>query len=512
MTDGIDDVYGGSLALLTDLYQLTMACGYWKSGVADREAVFHLTFRRSPFQGGYAIAAGLGPALEFLERFRFTPDDLAYLAVLRDNANAPLFPTAFLDYLGAMRWSCTVDAIAEGSVVFPHEPLVRIRGPIAQAQLVETPLLTMINFQTLIATKAARVTQAARGSAVLEFGLRRAQGIDGGLAAARAAYIGGTSATSNVLAGKLFGIPVRGTHAHSWVMFHDSELESFRAYAAALPGNCTFLVDTYDSIQGIAHAITVGKELRANGHKLGGIRLDSGDLAHISSEGRRMLDEAGFTDAAIVASNDLDEHLIGSIIEQGSRIDTWGVGTKLVTAYDQPALGGVYKLGASRDANGVWRDAIKLSEQPIKISNPGILQVRRLRRGDEYVGDVIFDGERGITTPIAIHDIEDPLRAGYSPASDSHEDLLTTVMTDGRRTGPRATLEEARARAALELSRLSSRTRRFLNPQPYPVGLDRGVHLRKQELIANARMSARPALPVEAAPPHGGADMIEKTS
>ncbi|MEO8841004.1 MAG: nicotinate phosphoribosyltransferase [Kofleriaceae bacterium] len=491
MTDGIDDVYGGSLALLTDLYQLTMACGYWKSGVAERQAVFHLTFRRSPFQGGYAIAAGLGPALEFLERFRFTPDDLGFLATMKDNANAPLFPTGFLDYLGAMRWSCTVDAVAEGTLVFPHEPLVRIRGPIAQAQLVETPLLTMINYQTLVATKAARVAQAARGHAVLEFGLRRAQGVDGGLAASRAAYIGGTSATSNVLAGKLFGIPVRGTHAHSWVMFHDSELAAFRAYAEAMPGNSTFLVDTYESIQGIAHAITVARELRANGHTFAGIRLDSGDLAHISIEARRMMDEAGFPDAKIVASNDLDEHLIGSILDQGAQIDTWGVGTKLVTAYDQPALGGVYKLGASQDANGGWRDVIKLSEQPIKISNPGILQVRRLRRGDEYVGDVIFDGERGLVTPIELHDIEDPTRAAASPASDSHEDLLTTVMAEGHRVGPRATLEEARARAALELSRLSPRTRRFLNPQPYPVGLDRGVHLRKQELIANARMIAK---------------------
>lgn len=486
MTDGLD-MYGGSLALLTDLYQLTMACGYWKAGVAEREAVFHLTFRRPPFGGGYAIAAGLGPALEFLERFRFTPDDLAYLATLRDNANGPLFPQGFLAYLGALRWSCTIDAVPEGSLVFAHEPLLRVRGPILQAQLVETPLLTLLNYQTLVATKAARVTQAARGAPVLEFGLRRAQGIDGGLAAARASYIGGTSATSNVLAGKLFGIPVRGTHAHSWVMFHDSEIESFRAYAAAMPGNCTFLVDTYDSIQGIAHAITVAKELRAHGHEVGGIRLDSGDLAHLSAEGRRMLDDAGFPDAKIVASNDLDEMLIGSIIDQGARIDTWGVGTKLVTAYDQPALGGVYKLGASRDADGAWRDAIKLSEQPIKISNPGILQVRRLRRGDEYVGDVIYDSERGLASPIALHDIEDPLRAPYSPAAETAEDLLIPVMVEGKRVGGRATLAEARARAVTDLSRLSPRTRRFLNPQPYPVGLDRTVHTRKQELIARAR-------------------------
>jgi len=491
MTDGLDDMYGGSLALLTDLYQLTMACGYWKAGVAEREAVFHLTFRRPPFGGGYAIAAGLEPALEFLERFRFTPDDLAYLSTLRDNANHPLFPQGFLDHLGALRWSCTVDAVPEGALVFAHEPLLRVRGPILQAQLVETPLLTLLNYQTLVATKAARVTQAARGAPVLEFGLRRAQGIDGGLGAARAAYIGGTSATSNVLAGKLFGIPVRGTHAHSWVMFHDSEISSFRAYAAAMPGNCTFLVDTYDSIQGIRHAITVAKELRANGHELGGIRLDSGDLAHLSAEGRRMLDEAGFPDAKIVASNDLDEMLIGSIIDQGARIDTWGVGTKLVTAYDQPALGGVYKLGASRDEHGAWRDAIKLSEQPIKISNPGILQVRRLRRGDEYVGDVIYDSERGPSSPIALHDIEDPLRAAYSPASDTAEDLLIPVMIDGRRVGGRATLAQARHRATTDLARLSPRTKRFLNPQPYPVGLDRTVHARKQELIALARRKER---------------------
>src|SRR5690606_5071352 len=248
------------------------------------------------------------------------------------------------------------------------EPILRVRGPILQAQLVETPLLTLVNYQTLIATKAARVVQAARGAPVLEFGLRRAQGIDGGLSASRAAYIGGCAGTSNVLAGKLLGIPVGGTHAHSWVMFHDSELDAFRAYAEALPGNCTFLVDTYDTLDGVRNAITVGKELRARGHELAGIRLDSGDLAHLSIEARKLLDEAGFPNAKIVASNDLDEHLIANIQEQGARIDTWGVGTKLVTGVGQCALGGVYKLGASRDEHGTWREAIKLSEQPIKIS------------------------------------------------------------------------------------------------------------------------------------------------
>src|SRR3954470_14085901 len=315
MTDGLDGVYGGSLALLTDLYQLTMACGYWKAGHSEREAVFHLTYRRPPFGGGYAIAAGIAPALEYLKRFHFTADDLAYLATLRDSEDKPLFPPAFLTYLGDLKFTCSVDAIPEGSLVFPHEPIVRVRGPILQAQLVETPLLTLVNFQSLIATKASRIVQAARGQNVLEFGLRRAQGIDGGIGASRAAYIGGVSATSNVLAGKLLGIPVRGTHAHSWVMFHGDEISAFRAYADALPGNCTFLVDTYDTLDGVRNAITVGTELRARGHELAGIRLDSGDLAHLSIEARRLLDAAGFGKAAIVASNDLDEHLIGSLHE-----------------------------------------------------------------------------------------------------------------------------------------------------------------------------------------------------
>jgi nicotinate phosphoribosyltransferase len=489
MTDGLDDVHG-SLSLLTDLYQLTMACGYWKAGVADREAVFHLTFRRPPFGGGYAIAGGIGPAIDYLERYRFTADDVAYLATLRDNANAPLFPAAFLAYLRELRFTCTVDAVPEGAAVFPHEPLIRVRGPIVLAQLVETPLLTIVNYQTLVATKAARVCQAARGTPVLEFGLRRAQGIDGGLAASRAAYIGGCAATSNVLAGKRFGIPVKGTHAHSWVMFHDSELEAFRAYADALPGNCTFLVDTYDTIEGVHNAITVAKELRAKGHTFAGIRLDSGDLAHLSMAARALLDASGFQGAKIVASNDLDETLIGTIIEQGAAIDLWGVGTKLVTAYDQPALGGVYKLGASRDPAGTWRDAIKLSEQPIKISNPGILQVRRLRRGTELVGDVIYDSERGLSSPIAIHDIEDPHRPPLSPVADFAEDLLVTVLERGKRTSAPGSLETARARAAADLAALSPRTRRFLNPQPYPVGLDTNVHQRKLELIAKARREA----------------------
>ncbi|HMG22945.1 MAG TPA: nicotinate phosphoribosyltransferase [Kofleriaceae bacterium] len=480
------DLYGGSLALLTDLYQLTMACGYWKAGTADREAVFHLTFRRAPFGGAYAIAAGLGPALDYLRRLAFTPDDLAYLATLCDGEGAPLFPAGFLDYLGGLRFACTVDAAPEGSLVFAHEPIVRVRGPIAHAQLVETALLAIINFETLIATKASRVVQAARGAPVIEFGLRRAHGIDGGISASRAAYVGGCAATSNVLAGRRFGIPVLGTHAHSWVMFHGDELAAFRAYAEAMPGNCTLLVDTYDSLDGVRNAIVVGRELRARGHELAGIRLDSGDLAHLSIEARRLLDDAGFPDARIVASNDLDEAVIGSLLEQGARIDTFGVGTRLVTAYDQPALGGVYKLGAARDADGAWRDAIKLSEQPTKITNPGTLAVRRLRRGGELVADIIYDSDAGWQAA-RLHDIEDPFRPAYEPVFDDASELLVTFLDAGRPVRGPDSPQVARARAATELAELSPRTRRFLNPQPYPVGLDPHVHGRKQRLVAEAR-------------------------
>jgi nicotinate phosphoribosyltransferase len=482
----LDALYRGKLALLTDLYQLTMAHGYWLEGLADRPAVFHLFFRRPPFGGGYAIAAGLGPALDYLEDLAFDDDDLAYLRTLRGGDDKPLFDPRFVDALRAFRFTCSVDAVPEGRAVFPHEPLIRVEGPMLAAQLVETPLLTMINYQTLVATKAARVCQAAGDAPVLEFGLRRAQGPDGGVGAARAAWIGGCAATSNVLAGRLLGMPVRGTHAHSWVMAHADELSAFRAYAAAMPNNCTFLVDTYDTEAGVAHAITVGRELRAAGHDLVGIRLDSGDLAHLSASARRALDDAGFASAKIVASNDLDENLVASLREQGARIDVWGVGTKLVTGHDQPALGGVYKLGAIRDpATGAWRDTLKVSEQPIKVSNPGVLGVRRFLAGGQLVGDVIYDVERGLTSPPRLGDMDDLGRATPVPAHDTDEDMLVRVMDRGK-VVVRDTIEAARARCRADLAALSPRTRRFLNPQPYPVGLDPHVQRRKRDLIDNA--------------------------
>ncbi len=486
----LSDLYRSSLALLTDLYQLTMAYGYWKAGVAERDSVFHLHFRRHPFGGAHAIAAGLDQALDYLEHLHFDASDCEYLATLRGGDGKPLFEAGFIDHLAKLRFTGTVDAIPEGRLCFAHEPLMRVRAPILQAGLIETPLLTMVNFGTLVATKAARVCQAARGEPVLEFGLRRAQGIDGGLSASRAAWIGGVGATSNVLAGKLWNIPVKGTHAHSWVMFWGDEERSFREYAAAMPGNAVFLVDTFDTLEGVERAIAVGRELRARGHDLLGVRLDSGDLAHLSIQARARLDAAGFPAARITASNDLDEHLITSLHDQGARIDTWGVGTKLVTAYDQPALGGVYKLGAVADGDG-WRYPIKLSENPIKVSTPGIQAVRRFRGEGGWVGDVIYDALAGApAAPARAWDLDDPTRS-FALDGDG-EDVLVTVIKDGVRTNVEGDLAAARARAAADLGALSPRSRRFLNPQPYPVGLDPTLHERKLALIAKARSGGKP--------------------
>lgn len=474
-------------ALLTDLYQLTMAYGYWKTGRARLEAVFHLTFRNLPFQGGFAIAAGLADALEYLEGLRFAPDDLEYLGSLTGRGNRPLFEPAFLDYLGGLRLSGDVDAIPEGTAVFAHEPLLRVQGPILEAQIVETALLNLLNFQTLVATKAARVCLATRGEPVLEFGLRRAQGIDGALTASRAAYIGGCEATSNVLAGKRYGIPVRGTHAHSWVMSFDTEREAFQAYAEAMPHNCVFLVDTYDTLEGVREAIRAGAWLREHGHHLAGVRLDSGDLAWLSLEARRMLDDAGFRDAFIVASNDLDERLIESLKQQGAAIGVWGVGTKLVTAYDQPALGGVYKLSAVRRPDGQWEPKIKLSEQTAKTTTPGILQVRRFRSETEFLGDGIYDVTLGAPPDFTLVDLMDPTRRKTFAAGTPSEDLLVPVLRGGRRVYEPPSLAAIRDRTQAQLAALHAGIKRRLNPHQYPVGLEVGLHQRRTALVLEAR-------------------------
>jgi len=474
-------------ALLTDLYQLTMANGYWKTNRADHEAVFHLFFRKPPFAGGYTIAAGLDPVIDWLQDFRFASDDLAYLAGIPGNDGKPIFESAFLEYLAGLRLTVDIDAIPEGTVVFPHQPLMRIRGPIVQGQLLETALLCLVNFNTLIATKAARICHAARGEAVLEFGLRRAQGIDGALAASRAAHVGGCASTSNVLAGKRFGIPVRGTHAHSWVMSFDDELEAFDAYAGAMPNNCVFLVDTYDTLAGVAKAIEVGRRLRQRGHEMVGIRLDSGDLAWLSAEARKLLDAAGFSKAAIVASNDLDEHTIASIKDQGGKITVWGVGTKLVTAYDQPALGGVYKLAAIREPGGVWKPRVKLSEQAIKVSNPGIQNVRRFSAGGQAIGDVIWDATHAAPAIWTMIDPADPTRRLTMPGDAVSEDLLTPIYRHGALVYQRPALADIRARTQQQLDLFHPGIKRLDNPHQYPVGLEEGLHERKTGLILAAR-------------------------
>ena len=481
----------GASALLTDLYELTMACGYWKAGIADREAAFHLSFRQAPFDSGYTIACGLAAVIEYLQGFGFKAGDLSYLATVCGQDRKPLFSAEFLEYLGHLRLACDVDAVPEGTVVFPHEPLLRVQGPILEAQILETALLNFLNYQSLVATKAARVCNAAQGEPVMEFGLRRAQGPDGGLTAARAAYVGGCASTSNLLAGQRYGIPVAGTHAHSWVMAFDSELEAFAAYAEAMPNNCIFLVDTYDSLDGVRHAVEIGRRLRQQGHDLAGIRLDSGDLAFLSLEARKLLDGAGFTRAVIVGSNDLDEYIIASLKQQGAAIAVWGVGTRLVTAYDQPALGGVYKLSAIRRADGAWEPKLKLSAQAAKITNPGILQVRRFRSSTEFIGDAIYDLSRPL--PASCFTIVDPLnptrRKHFGPETPS-EDILVPVCRSGRVVYELPTLEQTRQRTRQQLGMLHAGVKRFVNPHQYPAGLELGLHDLKTRLILQARGEA----------------------
>jgi nicotinate phosphoribosyltransferase len=441
-------LYLPSLTLLTDLYQLTMMYGYWQTGLWDRgaESCFHLFYRRAPFGGKQAIACGIDTAIDWMEQVRFTSDDIDYLSTLIGNDGRPLFAEGFLQVLARYRLRARVYAVNEGQSVVPHAPILRVEGPIADCQLLETALLNIINFQTLIATKARRICDAASGDPVLEFGLRRAQGIDGALAASRAAYVGGVSATSNVLAGKLYGIPVKGTHAHSWVMCFGDELEAFERWAKSMPNNAVFLVDTYDTETGVQRAIEVGKGMRELGHEMLGVRLDSGDLSALSRSARHLLDEAGFENAVIVASNDLDEHRVRALKESGARIGVWGIGTRLVTGHDQPALGGVYKLAAVReDAGEEWSPRIKLSEDPIKVSNPGRQSV--LRCG---AYDVIVPVERQERLPRAAYDYNGK-RVELAPNLQG-EELLTLAFERGSRVRPKDSMKDARARASQGLT------------------------------------------------------------
>ena len=395
-----------NLTMMTDLYQLTMMYGYFKHDMAGNQAVFDLFFRKNQDNSAYAVMAGTQSLIEYINNLHFDSDDIAYLRSLN------LFDEAFLQYLSSMRFTGEIYAMPEGTVVFPNEPLVRVKAPIMEAQLVETTLLNLVNHQTLIATKASRVVNAAQGDSVLEFGLRRAQGPDAGIYGARAAIIGGCVATSNVLTGQMFGIDVKGTHAHSWVMSFPDELSAFRAYASVFPDTCLLLVDTYDTLRsGMPNAIRVFEELREKGYRPVGIRLDSGDLAYLSIKARDMLDKAGFPEAKIFASSDLDEYVIRDLKAQGARIDIWGVGTRLITSEGYPALGGVYKLAAEL-VEGKMVPKIKISESPGKTTNPGYKKVLRIygRQNHMAIADLIALNEETLDSskPLKLYHPEIP--------------------------------------------------------------------------------------------------------
>lgn len=474
--------------LYTDLYQLTMSQAYYVDDRLGEEACFEIYFRSNPFDGGFAVASGIDLALDFLEAFHFSDEDIAYLRTLNAADGSRLFRSDFLDVLATWEMSCDIDAVSEGTLVFAGAPLLRITGPIALCQLVETPLLNYINFSTLVATKAARCYIAAEGDPILEFGLRRAQGL-GGLMASRASYVGGCAATSNTLAGKLYDIPVAGTHAHSFVMAFDDELSAFEAYVKSSPNNIVLLVDTYDTLKGVEHAIEIGKRVTKQGYKFAGIRIDSGDLAWFSKRARAMLNEAGFENAAIYASNELDEHTIRSLKEQHAPISVWGVGTKLATAYDQPALGGIYKLTALRAAaSASWMPKMKLSEQVIKSTLPGVHNVRRFYNDEGApIGDMVFDINLPTTDTVTMVDPFDATRQKSFGPDVKSELLLQPVMQSGRRIVEREHLRLAQRRALDGLNHLDETHKRFLRPHTYAVGLERGLNDMRLNLIKSMR-------------------------
>lgn len=441
--------------------------GYFASGLNRAQACFDLSFRRHPFNGGYTVAAGLEDALRFLEGLAFGPEDIEYLR--RD----PNFTAPFLDYLRGMRFSADVWAVAEGTVVFPMEPILRIQGPLDQLQLVESALLNIINFQTLVATKAARICQEAGEDNVMEFGLRRAQGMDGAMSASRAAYIGGCSSTSNVAAARKLGIPARGTHAHSWVTAFPNELAAFRKFVELYPDDSVLLVDTHDTLQsGVPNAIKVGLEMKSRGGRLAGIRLDSGDLAFLSIEARRALDAAGLAEVKIICSNELDEHIIHDLKIQGARIDAYGVGTRLVTADGDSALTGVYKMAAIREEGGEWRMTMKKTEAPRKATLPGIKQVYRLfDKNGEMMADLIeLEGSApDFAKPVrGVHPVIESAFKVYEGIGRA-EPMLLRVMAGGKPTGPSPSLPEIRARVKSQLAGFHPTMRRLLNPHEYKV-------------------------------------------
>ncbi len=467
-----------NLTMMTDLYQLTMMYGYFKHGMTQNEAVFDLFFRERE-NSAYAMMAGTESVVEYINNLHFTEDDIAYLRSLN------LFDKAFLSMLLELRFTGEIYAMKEGTVVFPYEPLLRVKAPIMQAQLVETALLNLVNHQTLIATKASRVAYAAQGDEVMEFGLRRAQGPDAGIYGARAAVIGGCSGTSNVFTGQMYNVALKGTHAHSWVMSFPSELDAFRAYAETFPAACTLLVDTYDTLRsGVPNAITVFNELKAKGYKPVGIRLDSGDLAYLSKRARAMLDEAGHSDVKILASGDLDETVIRDLKAQGAKIDIWAVGTKLITSLDCPALGGVYKM-AAEIVDGKLIPKIKLSENVVKMTNPGYKKVLRLytKCGMALADLIALEGEEiDATKPLRIYHPEQSYKTKVLRDFTVRE-MLVPIFIDGKQVYELPSIEEIRAYAQKELATFWEEYRRLLNPHVYKVDMSDGLYDLKQKLI-----------------------------
>ncbi|MCD8898267.1 nicotinate phosphoribosyltransferase [Mammaliicoccus sciuri] len=467
-----------SLMLHTDLYQINMGETYWNDGIHKRTAIFDLYFRSMPFNSGYAIFSGLERIVQFIEHFKFTETDIEYLREVG-------YQDDYLDYLKSLRFTGNIRAMKEGELCFNNEPLIRVEAPLIQAQLIETALLNIVNFQTLIATKASRIKQVVRDEIVMEFGTRRAQEMDAAIWGARAAMIGGFDSTSNVRAGKLFGIPISGTHAHSMVQTYDDEYTAFKKYAERHK-NCVFLVDTFHTLKsGVPNAIKVAKEL---GDKINfiGIRLDSGDIAYLSKEARRMLDEAGFTDAKIFASNDLDEQTITSLKAQGAKVTAWGVGTKLITAYDQPALGAVYKLVAIEEENGELSDRIKISNNAEKVTTPGKKNVYRIinTKTNKSEGDYITleDEEPNKEERLKMFHPVHTYKMKYIKhfkAVDLHHD----IFKDGKRVYTLPEIKEIREFAFNNLDILWEENKRYLNPEEYPVDLSKACWDNKNKKI-----------------------------
>jgi nicotinate phosphoribosyltransferase len=471
--------------LFADKYAFTMAQALFTLGKHDQRAAFNMFIRTNPFGGGYLLTGGLSDFLEWLADWRMLDEDIAYLRAQKNPQGKPLYTEAFLAYLKDATLTLDIDAMPEGTLAFPHEPIVRVAGPVWQCLAIEAALLTFLNQGSLVATKASRVVFAADGDPVFEGGMRRAHSL-GGLLSSKMAYMAGCIGTSNMKAAQLYGIPDVGTFAHAFVMLHHTELEAFENYAKAMPTAATFLVDTYNTVEGIKKVIDVANRLLTpNGHRLLGIRLDSGDLAYLSKKARRMLDAAGYTEAIIMASNDLTEHLILDLKKvQGAKITSWLVGTNLAVASDQPALGGVYKLSAVWEADGTVRDVMKLSDDRIKISNPGVLNVARYHRpdGSFWKDMIVADGTDLSQGAVAVDPVDDRKRTMFGADVPYHL-LLVPVLRAGRMVYTVPPLADTRAHAQAQLAALDVSHRRFANPHLYHVGLEAGLHTRKEALI-----------------------------